>query len=120
MFRHSSSDLSGNINNNLFDSKLELDYDDEFTTVPDKLRINLVAGGGLTKTRNSLENGIRIDPNYCGADGKDGDKGATGPTGPRRPVEPVGPPSTRSTRSTRTTRSTRPSRSSRATWFKRG
>ncbi len=72
-------------------SKLKLDYHDEFTTVSDKLRMNLVAGGGLTITRNSLENGIRIDPTYRGADGKDGDKGATGATGATGPVGPVGP-----------------------------
>ena len=70
-------------------SKLKLDYGDEFTTGFDKLRINLVAGGGLSIVRNSLDNGIRIDPSYRGADGKDGDKGATGATGPTGPVQPT-------------------------------
>ena len=71
--------------------KIKLNYDDEFTTVFDKLRINLVVGGGLTIVRNSIDNGIRIGPSYKGADGKDGTDGKTGPMGPEGPIGPIGP-----------------------------
>ncbi len=77
-------------------TKIRFYYDDEFTTSSDKLRINLVAGGGLTIVRNGVYNGIRIDPNYRGEDGKDGkdgakgDTGATGSTGSTGPIGPIG------------------------------
>jgi hypothetical protein len=90
-------------------SKLKENYDDEFTTTFGKLRINLVVGGGLSIVRSGVDNGIRIDPTYRGADGKDGAKGdtgtigdtgatgstgatgATGPAGPTGPIGPIGP-----------------------------